>query len=170
PADADRGRYDAELDLGLKDPARPERDSHWQQLDANFQVWAQPDEPFETSFAVAENTSSVDLKLSPRMPDYPRSAKQDSPDPVDFEVTLVSPSGNRMTPERVRVSDRGFVDLSNARRAPVTSEDGDYLVRGNGQEFVYRVSDPAAGQWTVQVMPENTIGFGYEIVRDEADE
>lgn len=168
PADADRGRYDAELDLGLKDPARPERDSHWQQVNVNFQVWTQPEAPFETSFTVAENTSTVDLKLSPRSPNYPRTAKTDAPDPVDFDVTLVSPNGNRMIPERVRVSDRGFVDLSNGRREPVTNGDSDYLVRGNDQEFVYRVTDPSSGRWTVQIMPENTIGFGYEIVRDES--
>lgn len=38
PADADRGRYGAELDLGLKDPPRDERDTHWQRIRLNFQV------------------------------------------------------------------------------------------------------------------------------------
>lgn len=168
PADADRGRYDAELSLGLKDPARPEHDSHWQRLNVNFQVWKQPEEPFETSFNVAENTSTVTLQLSPRTPDYPRSAETDDPEAVAFDVVFVSPDGNRMKAERVQVTDRGFVDLSDARREPVTTGDSEYVVRGNDQEFRYRIADPAAGQWDLRVMPENTIGFGYEVIRDES--
>lgn len=167
PNDADRGRYDAELDLGITDPARPEHESRWQQLDVNFQVWKQPEEAFETSFTVEENTSSVKLQLSPRTPDYPRSGQTNAPDPVDFDVTLVSPSGTEMTAERVKVTDRGFVDLSDTRREPMASGESDYVVRGNDQEFVYRIENPEAGQWDLRVMPENTIGFGYEIVRDE---
>lgn len=163
PADADRGRYDAELDLGLKDSARAERDVYWQQVNLNFQVWKQPEDPFESTFEVGEDTSNLSLKLSPR-----DSRSSGDSDQVRFDVSFVSPDGSTVTAERVRVRDRGFVDLTGDRRDRFADAGEDYSVRSSGQEFVYRVDDPVAGTWTVQIMPHNTVGFGYDIVRDES--
>lgn len=163
PADADRDRYSAELDLGLKDPARAERDTHWQQVRMNFQVWQQPEDPFESTFEVSEDTSSITLTLSPRNPRH-----ADGTDPVSFDVEFVSPDGTTTTAERVQVSDRGFVDLTGDRRDRYEQSGEDYAVRSGGQEFVYRVEAPAEGTWTVRIMPHNTVGFGYDIVRNES--
>jgi hypothetical protein len=38
PDDAERGRDDAELNRGIRDPARDKRDTHWQEIDLNVQV------------------------------------------------------------------------------------------------------------------------------------
>ena len=165
PADTDRGRYSTELDLGLKDPNRDERNNHWQRVDLNLEVWKQPDAPVETTFDVSERAEDVTLTLTPRDGAHRRGAG-DEAEPVGFDVALVDPNGSVVEPERVRVTDRGFVDMSGDRRRAAT-DDG-FVVRNGGSAFVYRVDDPAAGEWTLRVTPQNTIGFAYEITRNEA--
>ena len=60
---------------------------------------------------------------------------------------------------------------SRRRRSPERLvERPEPLVRPDDEEFVYRVEDPEAGSWDLQVMPENAIGFSYEIVRNESAE
>lgn len=165
-ADAERGRYNTELDLGLMDPNRPDERNHWQQVRLNYEVWKQPAEPFETTVDVSERTDEVTLTLSPRSAPHRGTATAENTQ-ARFDVELVSPDGESVDPERVRVTDRGFVDMSSdERRSPA---DGDYAVRDGGQQFVYRVDDPQAGEWTVQIMPHNTIGFNYEVDRNESD-
>ena len=164
PEAAENGRYDGNLDLGLKDPARSDENGYWQEVNMNFEVWSQPEEPMTTSFDVSEDAKDVTLTLSPQSAMYGQSSsdKQSS-----FDVTFVNPSGETIEANRVEVSDRGYVDLSGSDN-PSAVQQGDYSVRGGGQEFVYRVDDPEAGNWDVQIMPENTIGFSYEIVRNES--
>jgi hypothetical protein len=160
PSDADRGDYRAEVDLGLKDPARSERSSYWQRLSVRFQVWTQPEDPFETSFDVSEQTEDVTLTLSAG-----RYGGVDGAS-ADFDVTFVSPSGEEVDAERVSVSNRGSVNLGESRRA--SSDDGTYATGGEMQEFTYRLEDPESGEWSVRIMPENAMQFGYEIVRNES--
>ena len=164
PENADNGRYDGNIDLGLKDPARDDQNSYWQEVSMNFEVWSQPEEPMTTSFEVSEDAKDVTLTLSPRSAMYGQS---DSDKESSFDVTFVSPSGETIEANRVEVTDRGYVDLSGSDD-PSTMKQGEYAVRDGGQEFVYRVDDPEAGNWDVQIMPENTIGFSYEIVRNES--
>lgn len=165
PESADSNRYRGELDLGLKDPNRDDDRNHWQRVRLNYDVWNQPEEPFETSFEVSEDADNVTLTLSPRS-GYGGSADADS---ANFDVTLVAPDGTTVTAERVRVSDRGSVDLSDTNH-PNAQQQGEYTVRSGGQQFVYRLDDPQAGTWDLRVMPENVIGFGYEITRNESAE
>ena len=163
PESVESDRYRGELDLGLKDPARDERRSYWQEIRMNLEVWNQPQKAFETSFEVSEDAENVTLTLSPRSAPHRRSSGSDS---ASFEVTFVKPDGTAVTAERVKVSDRGFVDLSGSNRNEAERQ-GEYSVGSGGQEYVYRVDDPDAGTWSLQVMPENVIGFNYEIVRNE---
>jgi len=163
-ADAERGRYDARLDLGLKDPNRDERDTYWQTVDLNVEVWKQPDAPVETTFSVADGTGDLTVTLRPR--DAPYRPGGGEGEPADFDVSLVDPNGSVVQPERVRVTDRGFVDMSGDRRRG--AGDDEYVVRNGGQEFVYRVEQPESGEWTLRVTPENAIGFSYEVTRNEA--
>jgi hypothetical protein len=157
PASASVGDYNAEIDLGLQDPARPDRGDYWQRVDLRFQVWAQPDEPFETSFDVSEEAESASLTLSTGSPHNDR--------PASFDVSFVAPNGTVVDAERVRVSNDGHVSLSGD--GPRGESQGPYTSRGSQQEFVYRIDDPAAGQWTARIMPENAVDFHYEITRDE---
>ncbi len=159
PDDADRGDYRAELDLGLKDPARPERSSHWQRVSLRFQVWTQPEEPYETAFEVSEDAENVTLDVSAS-----RYRSADS-DPASFDVTFVAPDGTEVDAERVSVTNRGSVDLGGARQR--ASSDGTYASGGESQTFEYRLDDPEAGSWSVRIMPENAMQFSYEITRDE---
>ncbi|MUV60885.1 NEW3 domain-containing protein, partial [Halobacterium sp. CBA1126] len=160
PSDADRGDYRAELDLGLKDPARPDQSSYWQRVSLRFQVWTQPEQPFRTSFAVSEDAENVTLDLSAN-----RYGSADS-EPASFDVTFVAPNGTEVEAERVSVTDHGSVDLAASRQQAAT--DGAYASGGEHQTFEYRLDDPAAGSWSVEVMPENAMQFSYEITRNEA--
>jgi len=160
PGDADRGDYRAELDLGLKDPARPDDSSYWQRVSVRFQVWTQPDEPFETSFEVSERAENVTLDLSASR--Y-RSANSE---PASFDVTFVAPNGTEVAAERVSVTNRGSVDLGGSRRRATT--DGTYANSGESQTFAYRLPDPDAGEWSVRIMPENAMQFSYDITRNES--
>lgn len=162
PPDAERGRYEAELDLGLKDPARPERDSYWQQIRLGVQVWKQPEEPFETTFDVSENATGVTLKLSA---DSPRRGDSDVSNPGRFDVEFVAPNGTVIDATRARVTNRGRVDLSGNER---TAQDGAYAVHRGDKAFRYHLGNPQSGTWTVRIMPENTVRFQYEIVRNES--
>lgn len=159
---ADLGRYDAEVDLGLEDPARPDRGDYWQRVDLHFRVWQQPEKPFETGFRVSEGTETLTLRLS---------ANQHQPVANDaatgFDVTLVAPDGSTIEPERIQVTDSGNVDLGERRR-PGARTQGTYASDGGDTEFVYRVEAPESGDWTARILPKNTANFDYEIVREES--
>ncbi|MFC7142069.1 hypothetical protein ACFQMA_19815 [Halosimplex aquaticum] len=162
PSDAAVGRYYTELSLGLTDPNRPERSDYWQRVDLSMQVWEQPDQPFEQSFAVSERADNVTLSLTAG--DYGERA---SDEPVSFDVTFVSPNGTEVDAERVSVTDSGAVSLG-AEDDRAAERQGAYTARSGGSEFEYRLDDPGAGEWTVRIMPHNTVDFQYEIVRDES--
>lgn len=159
-AKADRGRYRAEIDLGLKDPNRDGRRDYWQQVDVNFVVWQQPEKAFEKGFTVTEETENVTLTLNPRRNDDSEDAEE-----PNFDVQFVSPDGEVRDAKRVRVSERGYVDLSGR-----DGGDGAYSTDGASSEYVYVLEEPAEGEWSVRIMPENTISFGYELTRNESGE
>ena len=162
PESADVGRYDTEVDLGLEDPARPDRGDYWQRVDLHFRVWEQPEEPFGTAVQVSEETETLTLRLSANQ--YEPVANDA---PTDFDVTLVAPNGSTVDPERVQVTDSGNVDLGEQRR-PDARAQGPYASNGGNTEFVYRVESPESGEWTARILPENTTNFDYEIVREES--
>lgn len=161
PSEAERGRYRAELDLGLKDPVRPERDSHWQQIRLGVQVWKQPEEPFETTFDVSKNVTDITLKLSADSPRRPGDG--DVSNPGRFDVKFVAPNGTVINATRARVTNTGHVDLSGDERA---AQDGAYAVHRGDKTVRYHLGDPQSGTWTVRIMPENTVRFQYEIIRN----
>ena len=158
--DADVGYYDTEIDLGLQDPNRPERSDYWQQVSVRFQVWEQPDEPFEKSFSVSDEAENVTLSLTAG-----RYGQSTTDEPVDFDVTFVSPDGEEIDAERVSVTDSGSISLAGDRSDG--EQQGPYTDSSSGTEFEYRLNDPTSGEWTAEIMPENTVDFSYEIVRDE---
>ena len=160
--DATRGRYDTSIDLGLQDPNRPEQRSHWQEISLNFVVWEQPEEPFEADFTVDERTDNVTLTLTPR------NYRAENADGASFDVTFVSPDGERIDAKRVQVSESGYVNLG-AQQRPGAETDGAYATDHATTQFVYVLDAPATGEWSVEVMPENTIGFQYELTRNESD-
>ena len=159
---ADRGRYDTSIDLGLKDPNRNDDSGYWQQVDLNFVVWEQPDEPFTAEFTADERTDNVTLTLNPQ-----NRRTAENADAAGFDVTFVSPDGERVDAERVQVSQSGHVDLG---AQPERNDDGPYATNNGQTEFVYELDAPAEGDWTVEIMPEDTIGFGYELTKHESDE
>jgi hypothetical protein len=163
PADADRGNYNAQVDLGISDPARDADRNYWQQVDLRFQMWTEPDEPFETEFQVSEDTTDVSLTLTAH--EQPRAS--DDRSPADFDVTFVAPDGSTMTAERVQRRDTGHVSLGAERDPRMQSSDETYAADGGQQEFTYRIDEPASGQWSVRITPENTMDFEYDITRTE---
>jgi hypothetical protein len=168
PEDASRGDYDAELDLGLRDPARNDQHDYWQQLHMGIQVWKQPDQPYTKSFDVGSDTESVTVELS-------ASDRRNADDqPASFDVTLVGPDGETVEPERVEVSNNGYVDLSGDQRRYRYAADGAsasgsaYADRGGERLVRYRLDAPSEGQWELRVMPHDTVGFRYQIIRNES--
>ncbi|MFD1587651.1 hypothetical protein ACFR9U_11700 [Halorientalis brevis] len=159
PSDADRGRYDAEIELGLQDPARPDRNDYWQRVNLNVEVWEEPTDAFEREFEVVDGVEDVTLTLST----YDRAQTDDLPSP-SFDVTLVSPNGTEIDAERVERSTSGHVSLADDAN-PTQPKEGEYSTRSAEQQFVYRVSDPAAGSWTAEITPENAMQFEYDITR-----
>jgi hypothetical protein len=164
PEDATRGDYDAEVNLGLRDPARGDRGDYWQRIGMHFQVWKQPDGPFTKSFDVSESTTSVTVTLSAG----DRGRTNADEEPASFDVTFVGPDGETHEPKRVEVTNGGYVDLADTRRYP--RSEGAYAIRGDDRQVTYRLSDPAAGEWTARITPRNVVRFQYEIVRDEVTE
>ena len=160
--DATRGRYDTSIDLGLQDPNRPEQRSHWQEISLNFVVWEQPEEPFEADFTVDERTDNVTLTLTPR------NYRAENADGASFDVTFVSPDGERIDAKRVQVSESGYVNLG-AQQRPGAETDGAYATDHATTQFVYVLDAHATGEWSLDVMPENTIRFQYEPTRNEPD-
>ena len=163
PADAERGDYSATVDLGLTDPARNADNTYWQEVDLNFQVWTAPEEPFETSFSVSEATTNATLELTANQRQRMTERSQDA----SFDVTFVAPDGREIDADRASLTDSGSVNLGAQR--PRETTDGTYAARGSQQTFTYEIADPAAGEWSVRIMPQNTIDFSYEISRDEAN-
>lgn len=51
---------------------------------------------------------------------------------------------------------------------PADAGDAANDAAGDATEFVYRVDDPDPGEWTLRVTPENTVGFSYDLTRDES--
>ena len=160
PADADRGDYNANVDLGIADPARPNDRAYWQEISLSFQLWTAPEEPFETTFSVSESTTNATLELDARQPRTPEASSN-----ADFDVTFVSPSGEEIAAERSSLTDSGRVTLGAQRRPAQT--DGTYASEGSQQTFTYELDDPAAGEWSVRITPENTMGFQYDLTRTE---
>ena len=163
-ADADRGRYDTSIDLGLDDPNRRDRNGYWQEVSLSFVVWEQPEEAYEAEFDVSERADNVTLTLNPQ-----NRRTAENADEAGFDVTFVSPDGERIEAERVQVSQSGYVNLG-ASPERGASQDGAYATNGGGTEFVYELDEPAAGEWTAEIMPEDTIGFQYEITQNESDD
>lgn len=168
PSSAEAGRYDAELELGIDDPNRPDRDAYWQRVRLTVEVWHEPSSPIETTARVDAAATDLTLTLTPHGAAYRSTDGEASGEPASFDVEFVSPNGTVVTPDRVRVTDRGTVDMgAGARPSAPVDEDG-VAVRDGGREVVYRLDDPAAGDWTVRIAPRNVIRFGYEITRHEA--
>jgi len=163
PADAERGDYSATVDLGLTDPARNADNTYWQEIGLNFQVWTAPEEPFETSFSVSEATTNATLELTANQRQRAAERNQDA----SFDVTFVAPDGREIDADRASLTDSGSVNLGAQR--PRETTDDTYAARGSQQTFTYEIADPAAGDWSVRIMPQNTIDFSYEISRDEAN-
>lgn len=166
PSNASLGEYGAQIDLGLKDPNRPDRAEFWQEVSLSFQVWEQPDEPYSTEFRVREDGTEVTVTL-----EASQYRVRSTDEPVSFDVTLVGPNGNEYDPERVTVTNGGSVSLGGEERPSAgADQQGPYVDRTDGIEFTYRLENAEVGRWTVEIMPRNTIDFDYEIVQGDSDE
>ena len=158
PTDASVGRYNAELDLGLKDPARDDRNDYWQRVNLHFQVWDQPEEPFTTDFSVSREANNVTLTVNTD------GLRQANAQPPNFDVEFEAPDGTTIEANRVQKSTTGRVDLAeNSETMPART----YGPHNNRMTFTYQLDNPDAGEWEVNIMPESTTQFSYEIVRNE---
>lgn len=162
PESAERGRYNAEIDLGLQDPARPDNRNYWQQVNLGFQIWTQPAEPFKRTVDVANDTESMRLTITTDEP--PRGEDAAAP---SFDVTFVRPNGTTIDAERVERTTSGHIDLGRSDERQ--RGEGPYADGNAAQTLTYEVEEPPAGDWTLQIMPQNTVEFGYEITRDESE-
>lgn len=150
PEDAETASYSGQVaftnETAATRPGRPERPVHADYV--RVEVWRPP------------TVENVTLTLNPRTVGDTERTEEPS-----FNVTFVSPDGERIEAERVQVSERGFVDLGSQQR---DTSDGDYSTRRTTSQSVYVLDAPETGQWTVEIMPDNTIGFQYELTRNES--
>jgi len=109
---------------------------------------------------VSESAKNATLELSANRPRTPSASGT-----ADFDVTFVAPDGSEVEAERSRLTDSGRVSLGAQR--PPTQVDDTYAADGSRQTFTYELPDPEAGEWSVRIMPENTMDFEYEISRTE---
>ena len=161
PESAERGRYDAAIDLGLRDPARPDDRDYWQQINLGFQVWSQPADPFERSVDVANGTESTTLTITTE-----KRPRRDAAVQPSFDVTFVAPNGTAVDVERVERTTSGYVDLGRSEQRQ--RDDGAYATQSEELTRTYVLDEPEAGNWAVRIMPENAVEFQYEITRNEA--
>jgi hypothetical protein len=163
PGNAARGHYDTEFSLGLKDPHRRDDNQYWQRIDLSLEVWEQPDEPFETTVQIEDETETVSVTLDAGR-NYRRGAS-DVEAPT-FDVVFVAPNGTVVPPEKVTRTQSGSVNLADDD--PHALEQGAYSADGERHTVTYEVDSPESGEWTVRIMPHNAMYFGYEITQHTA--
>ena len=160
PESADRGRYNTEIDLGLRDPHRSDDNRWWQQVNLNLRVWQQPTDPFTTTVDVDNETDTLTLTLSEF------SYRTQSTEDGEFEVTFVTPDGEVITPERVQEKQTGAVSLAEGDERRGQESDGPYSSDSGSETVTVQVEDPEAGEWEVRILPRNVLNFQYEIVEE----
>jgi len=166
PQDA-RGRYRAEIDLGVADPARAYYSDHWRKVNVNIEAWQQPTEPYRKEFEVSEGSERLTVEIGSESRGFKRYSSWGEAERPGFKLTLLSPSGEELVPEPSRRVSKGTVSLSSWYSPPWEVDSGGmYTLESTEYRAVYTLDSPAPGAWKAEIMPFNTTRFDYSITEE----
>jgi len=181
PADA-KGSYSGSLDLNIDDPGIREYEG---MVPLSFRILPVPEEPYENTFE-AETDGPITLEIKAYQYGYGLYTTGGNRDLTpSFNVSLIDPSGNEVTPTPVNTKYSGSINIvddtypqppypvpyisSRIAGGMETNDQGSY--QGGTTTFVETYSAPgAAGKWTLSIFPENTENFEYTVTIGTAEE
>lgn len=181
PADA-KGSYSGSLDLNIDDPGIRDYE---ELVSLSFRILPVPEEPYESTFE-AETDEPITLEIKAYQYGYGLYTTGGNRDLTPFfNVSLIDPSGNEVTPTLVNTKYSGSINIvddtypqppypmpyvsSRVAGGMETYDQGNY--QGGTTTFVKTYSAPgAAGEWTLSILPRNTENFEYTVTIGAAEE
>lgn len=181
PADA-KGSYSGSLDLNIDDPGIRDYE---ELVSLSFRILPVPEEPYESTFE-AETDGPITLEIKAYQYGYGLYTTGGNRDLTPFfNVSLIDPSGNEVTPTLVNTKYSGSINIvddtypqppypmpyvsSRVAGGMETYDQGSY--QGGTTTFVKTYSAPgAAGEWTLSILPRNTENFEYTVTIGAAEE
>lgn len=181
PADA-KGSYSGSLDLNIDDPGIRDYE---ELVSLSFRILPVPEEPYESTFE-AETDGPITLEIKAYQYGYGLYTTGGNRDLTPFfNVSLIDPSGNEVTPTLVNTKYSGSINIvddtypqppypmpyvsSRVAGGMETYDQGSY--QGGTTTFVKTYSTPGAvGEWTLSILPRNTENFEYTVTIGAAEE
>ncbi len=153
------GSFYGYIDLGIDNPSvRPGEG----QVQLNFQVWQQPQESFKRKFSMTSSDPITVTLTATGQLQYPGTERDPPAQEPSFRISLAGPNGIAGV-HRVSEDLRGTVTLSGSAYGIYgNTNPGEYQDMVPQYVFTYSAAG-APGEWTLEVMPENTQTFSYEI-------
>ena len=161
--DDSKGNYNGAIDLNIDDPSIREWDG---QVQMNFDVWAQPTEPYTKSFTTrADGPVIIEISSNPYS-EYAYAmwmgADTQNQEEPSFDVTLENKSGD-VEVMLVKTTYTGTVSLGMSGFPPWEADStGIYQDISASYTEQYSASG-AAGNWTLGILPGNADMFSYTI-------
>lgn len=185
PADA-KGSYSGSLNLNIDDPGIREYEGA---VSLNFRILPVPEKPYESTFeAGTDGPINLEIKANQYGYDLYTTGGNRNLTP-SFNVSLIDPSGNEVTPTPVDTKYSGSITIvddtypwplyslsymSSVAAGDVkasnmeTKNQGSY--QGGTTTFVKTYTAPGAvGKWKLSIFPENTENFDYTVTIGAAE-
>jgi len=181
PADA-KGSYSGSLDLNIDDPGIREYEG---MVSLSFRILPVPEEPYENTFEVGTD-GPITLEIKAYQYGYGLYTTGGNRDLTPyFNVSLIDPSGNKITPIPVSTKYSGSINIvddtypqpsyplpyisSKIAGGMETYDQGSY--QGGSTTFVKTyTAQGSAGEWTISILPRNTENFEYTVTIGAAEE
>lgn len=180
PANA-RGSYSGSLDLNIDDPGIRDYEEI---VSLNFRILPVPEKPYENIFE-AGTDGPITLEIKAYQYGYGLYTTGGNRNLTpSFNVSLIDPSGNEVTPVLVNTRHSGSITIvddtypqppypvpymSRIRDSMKTNDHGNY--QGGTTTFVETYTVPGAmGKWTLSVLSKNTENFEYTVTIGAAEE
>jgi hypothetical protein len=181
PANA-KGSYSGSLDLNIDDPGIRDYEEI---VSLNFRILPVPEKPYENTFE-ARTDGPITLEIKAYQYGYSLYTTGGNRNLTpSFNVSLVDPSGNEVTPVLVNTKYSGSVNIvaDTYPQPPYpipymslritdsmkTNDQGNY--QGGTTTFVETYTVPGAvGKWTLLILPKNTENFEYTATIGAAEE
>lgn len=170
PSDVESGYYSGMI--AIRTDKYPERIEHY-----SVQVYKPLEEPIETAFCVAANSSKLVVTVK-----WNKDEKNLISTEGTVDVHLFDPDENEISQKtKVMTHISGYVNVFEyAPRPPkpipmpVWESEGEMAsanananvrVHEHGQQAViYRIENPASGTWKLEMLPSDVMHFNYDIV------
>jgi len=179
PATA-KGSYNGNIDLNIDDPGIREYEG---MVSLSFRILPVPEKPYETTFE-AGTDDPITLEIRANQYGYSLYTNGGNRNLTpSFNVSLVDPSGNEVTPSLVNTKYSGSINIvddtypqtsyplpymssrvaGNMETSSMeTKNQGSY--QGGTTTFIKTYTAPGAvGKWKLSIYPENTESFDYTV-------